>query len=391
MVGEVQFPAFRNVSLPFTEPQARNLSEPAAVDEPADSFKPRGDVPGESAERKAPAAPHGEAAAKKKPKSNKKSEPENNPPPPESAASPGNLIKIPLIHTNDLHGATRTLPAVEKVVERLKRVNPDAVLVDSGDAGNTANHGDPDRFGRIVEFFNKEGYTAVVPGNHEFQWGSGVAVKEYFKELKARVVSSNLLDKDTQKPISGTVPYFIADIKGVKVGFVGITTTKMHTPQHPEMGDDITALSESASLLKSVDEMRHEGAEVIVALVHKGITDIKDEGSHLTEDYTLSDEEVQLSMEELKHLAAQVPYIDVIVAGHDHKTANAAFDTGPYPHKTYIVEAGSHGRQVGEIDLYVDPVTRKVIDADMKVYPTRRYVVNAAEGSPAEAKGPDNA
>lgn len=281
------------------------------------------------------------------------------------------LIKIPIIHTNDLHGASRYLPYLNEAVHKLKSVNPDAVLVDSGDAGNTANHSDPARFERVVQYFNENGYLAVAPGNHEFQWGKDVAIKEYFNKLKAKVVSANLLDRDTGKPLAGTVPYIIEDIKGVKIGFVGITTRQMATPQHPDMGKDLIALPEIDTLRNEVNEMKKKGAQVIIGLIHKGINDIREEGEALMED----DEDMTLL--EIEELASKVPDIDVIAAGHDHKQVGLAFETGPYPHKTYIVEAGSHGNEVGEIDLYIDPGTKKVVDADMKIYKVERYVFTA--------------
>ncbi|MGV8125322.1 MAG: bifunctional metallophosphatase/5'-nucleotidase [Candidatus Xenobiia bacterium LiM19] len=293
----------------------------------------------------------------------------------EAPAKYDSLIKIPIIHTNDLHGASRYLPELDKAVQKLKSVNPDAVLIDSGDAGNTANHSDPARFEKVVDFFNDNGYTAVAPGNHEFQWGKDVAIKEYFNKLKAKVVSANLLDRDTDKPLAGTVPYLIEDIKGVKIGFVGITTTKMATPQHPDMGKDLIALSEIDTLRYEINEMKKKGAQVIIGLIHKGINDIREEGEALMED----DEDMTLL--EMQELALKVPDIDVIAAGHDHRQVGLAFDTGPYPHKTYIVEAGSHGNEVGEIDLYVDPGTRKVIDADMKIYNVEKFVYTAEKAA----------
>ncbi|MHC9541393.1 MAG: metallophosphoesterase [Vulcanimicrobiota bacterium] len=311
-----------------------------------------------------------EAFTAKKPKPAKPKKPsviEDSAPSIDNATPSANLIKIPIIHTNDLHGAQHSMEDLNNAVHQLKSANPDAVLVDSGDAGNTADHSDPDRFEKVVDFFNNNGYLAVAPGNHEFQWGKDVAIKEYFSRLKPKVLSSNLLDKDTNKPLPDTMPYIIEDIKGVKVGFVGITTTKMATPQHPDMGSDLVALSETETLLKEVKEMKQKGAQVVVGLVHKGINDIRIEGEKL------SDEEVKASLKELHDLAVMVPDIDVIAAGHDHKTADLSFQTGPMPHRTYIVEAGSHGNEVGEIDLFVDPKKMAVIKADMHVYPTRNF------------------
>jgi 5'-nucleotidase / UDP-sugar diphosphatase len=369
MIGETQFPAFGS-----NVPPLESVQVPVApVEVPAqplmDTFQAQDMVPLDLSG----AAGSSSKGERKKPKEGKKTEAGKDD---DAAAPTGDNIKISILHTNDLHGATHMLPALEKMVDKLKSADPDAVLVDSGDAGNTADHSDSSRFEKVVDFMNNSGYLAVVPGNHEFQWGKDVAVDEYFSKLKAKVVSANILDKKTGKPLPHTVPHFITDIKGVKVGFVGITTDKMATPQHPDMGKDVTALPEAETLVKEVQELRREGAEVVVALVHKGVNDIKDEGKKLTEE-----EEKQQSLAALQEIATKVPDVDVIAAGHDHKVASLAFQTGPYPHKTYIVEAGAHGDNVGKIDLFIDKDSRKVVTAKMKNYPTEKYVTTGENAS----------
>jgi 2',3'-cyclic-nucleotide 2'-phosphodiesterase (5'-nucleotidase family) len=379
MIGDTQFPTYNpNVSPPESlgTPQLMGQMEELSQPVTLDTFQAQAMAPQDLvAENKASASSKPKAPKHKKNESAKAKKEDQD-------SSSGDKIKVTILHTNDLHGASNRIPALEKMVQELKKANPDAVLVDSGDAGNTANHSDPSRFQKVVDFMNKSGYLAVVPGNHEFQWGKDVAVDEYFGKLDAKVVSANILDKKTGKPLPHTVPHFIADINGVKVGFVGITTDKMATPQHPDMGSDVTALPEAETLVKEVQVLRKEGAEVIVALAHLGVTEIKEEGKKLTEE-----EEHQQNLAAIQEMAAKVPDVDVIAAGHDHKITGVAFDTGPYPHKTYIVEAGSHGNNVGKIDLYINPETRKVSMAKMKNYPTEKYVIDGAK-SPDKASEP---
>jgi 2',3'-cyclic-nucleotide 2'-phosphodiesterase (5'-nucleotidase family) len=371
MMGDIRFPTGYSVSAPFQAPSSALPAlqgDLSSLQVPADAIVQPVDMASISHSEKSSSSTE---TGKKPAKPKKPSAKEDPKPPSDTDASAGSRIKIPIIHTNDLHGAVNHMADLENAIHRLKSVNPDAVLIDSGDAGNTANDSDPDRFEDVVKLFNDEGYLAVAPGNHEFQWSKDVAIKEYFSKLNAKVLSANLLDRDTGKPLAKTVPHVIEDIKGVNVGFVGITTTKMSTPQHPDMGKDVIALPETEALMEEVKKMKAEGAQVIVGLVHKGINDIRKEGEKLTA------EEEQLSLKELHDLAVKVPDIDVIAAGHDHKKATLEFETGPFPHKTYIVEAGSHGDEVGEIDLYVDRKTKKVVDADMKIYPVKNFQFTA--------------
>jgi 2',3'-cyclic-nucleotide 2'-phosphodiesterase (5'-nucleotidase family) len=265
-----------------------------------------------------------------------------------------NLINITILHTNDIHGTSEKLPALSATLSVLKKESPDAVLVDAGDIGYSAKPTE-EPFRDMVSYLNDNGYLCVVPGNHDFQFGSERAVNDLFKKLNADVLAANILDKETGKPLELTKPFVVKEINGVKVGFLGITTTKMATNEHPEIGEDLIAFGETETLQRDVRLAKQQGAEVLIAIVHKGFNDVK----------------------EIKGIAKRVPELDVIVTAHDHKVERTSIRTGEFPHRTYIVEAGSYGNFVGSVNLMVDPKTKNVMSATMKSWPTEKFVTTA--------------
>ncbi|MDQ7822410.1 MAG: metallophosphoesterase [Candidatus Eremiobacteraeota bacterium] len=268
-----------------------------------------------------------------------------------------NALKITILHTNDIHGMEEKLPALKALIEDLRQDNPSSILVDSGDIAYSAKPTEGDHFDSVKNYINEAGYFAIVPGNHDFQWGKDEAVKDFFTQVKTDVLCANVHDTETGKHLAGTKTRVMKELDGLKVAFIGVTTTKMATPDHPDTGDDLIVFPEYETLQSEVAQAKKEGADIVVALMHKGYTDIK----------------------EFKDLARRLPDIDLMVLGHDHELHKTSLRTGPMPHRTYIVEAGCYGNYVGGVNFYVDKDSKKIIKAQMKSYPTKNYTVTAQD------------
>jgi 2',3'-cyclic-nucleotide 2'-phosphodiesterase (5'-nucleotidase family) len=265
------------------------------------------------------------------------------------------LVKITILHTNDIHGQEDKLPAMTNTLSVLKKENPDSIIVDSGDIAYSAKAIEGDRYAPVVDYLNKNGYYAVVPGNHDFQDGKEGLMHQFISKLEPEVLCANVLEKETGHLLPGTRSRMIKEINGVKVAFIGVTTTKMATNDRPDTGSDLIVFGEAETLQREVAQAKAEGAQVFVAIMHKGFSDVK----------------------EVKGIARKVPEIDLMILGHDHALDRTSIRTGEYPHRTYIVEAGSYGNNVGSVNLYVDPESKQVVKAQMKSVPSAKYTVSS--------------
>jgi len=72
-----------------------------------------------------------------------------------------------------------------------------------------------------------------------------------------------------------------------------------------------------------------------------------------------------LGAEEDKKLAKEVDGIDVIVGGHSHTIMEHGEKVG----NTIVVQAGSLGRFVGDLELDVDPSSKKIVGHNAKLIP----------------------
>ncbi len=269
-------------------------------------------------------------------------------------------VHINIIHTNDEHDGTFVSMAQEAtVIHRLEKEHGEGntIIVNTGDLTFTQTHDQPgkDYFGPVAKALNAEGVDFITPGNHEFQHGGIALANDFLGDLDATVLLGNVKESSTGKPLEHTKPYAIKEINGVKVGFIGLTTPKQKTHDHPNVGYDVTVESPGDTAELLVKQAKSEGARIIVVLAHEGL------GKSAS-------------------LAKRIPGIDVVVAGHDHQiTREPQKVTNPDGRTSYIVEAGGvdeydgmirEKRHVGDLGLNFDLKTGRITGIDYKLIPT---------------------
>jgi 5'-nucleotidase len=145
-------------------------------------------------------------------------------------------------------------------------------------------------------------------------------------------------------------PSVLVDTAGVRVGFIGVLT--MATPRivMPRWFAGLGMRAISPAISEAATKLRAAGASAIVVLAHAGAECRSFDDVH---DVSSCDDG------EIFQVARELPpgLVDVIVAGHTH--AGIAHVVNGIS----IVEAYASGRAFSRIDLFVDPTTRRVLEA----------------------------
>lgn len=249
-----------------------------------------------------------------------------------------------ILHTNDLHGhvtswqgwqddlAGKNVGGMDRIAAEVSRIRSQAgadkvLLLDAGDTlGDTLAAAKTE--GRVlIEAMNSIGYDAMVVGNHEVDF-TAETLRRRVAEAKFPVLAANMLDQFSAELF--TKPYIIKNVNGIKVGILGLAypNTRYTTAKKNLKGVRFVDAQQAAA--RYVPLMRRDGAELVIALTHLGLS---------------SD----------KQLAEQVEGIDVIVGGHSHNRMREAMIVGP----TIIVQAGAHGSDLGRLDLNVESDGRR--------------------------------
>lgn len=249
-----------------------------------------------------------------------------------SASSAPSGKHITILHTNDMHArAVASSPEmgfakVKGIFNQYRSQNPDTLTLDAGDAVHGTPFATLVRGESVVKVMNEMGYDAMVPGNHEFNYGWNRLV-ELSQMLKFPMLSSNVKKSDGTDLFK---PYTIKEVDGVKIGIIGFSTPETSYKTSPKNVEGLTFADPAVEAKKIVDELKGK-ADVIVAV------------GHLGEDKSSIDTSLKLVKE--------VPGIDVFIDGHSHTVLEHGLNAD---NNTLIASAGEYTKYVGVVDLWVD-------------------------------------
>jgi 5'-nucleotidase len=241
--------------------------------------------------------------------------------------------KNKICHQSICPGGSGGSLRLQRIIKALKNQYPDALLLNAGDEFQGT------LFWRVHSWLptflvlNALGYQFFVPGNHEFD--SGVATFQAFADqIKAQVISANLSVKNAKLRPKNLAPHAIIEVKGRKIGLVGLTTSDQNIYGDlvgNQKNQPFELINEKKALTASIQKLSAQGVDIIVALTHIGL-----------------DQDIKL--------AAEVEGLDIIVGGHSHTLLGELPNSkGPYPtvvksptgQSVLVVTGGSHGRYLG--------------------------------------------
>ena len=263
-------------------------------------------------------------------------------------------IKLSVLHLNDFHGAVEPMidPSVSEkgkvggianvktVIEEEKSKNPEGTLtVNAGDIAEGSMVAYITKGQVVTDTMKELKMDATTLGNHDFAWGQedlGTMVEG----LDTPVVAANITKTKDGEVMDGVKPFIMKDVKGVKVGILGLDTPDIEHFVEKSKLKGLRFNGAVETVKKHLPEMKKQGADVVMVLSHLGAT-------------------------EDEKLAKEMDGIDVIVGGHSH----TVLDHGKKVGDTIIVQAGSLGRYVGKLDLEIDPASRKISDYNAQLIP----------------------
>lgn len=251
-------------------------------------------------------------------------------------------FRLTILHTNDVHAAYGGFTAqgilcysplcpggqggivrLERAVRLARAQDPDALLLDAGDQSLGSLFYTKYKESVPAVFLPRLGYTAMTPGNHEFDEGCDL-LRSLSRAMATPIVAANLeLGPEVSAKTGGAEkqpghsPWIVVEKKGRRIGIVGLVTPSTRALGAPCAESRFTDPKDA--LRNAVSELSARGVDIIIALTHLGLTEDRD-------------------------LARSVDGVDVIVGGHSHSLLSNTDPkaVGPYP----IVEKSPSGQPV---------------------------------------------
>ncbi|PRD15938.1 bifunctional 2',3'-cyclic-nucleotide 2'-phosphodiesterase/3'-nucleotidase [Pantoea coffeiphila] len=212
----------------------------------------------------------------------------------------------------DKYGLVRTASLIAAARQQVTN----SVLVDNGDviqgsplgdymAAKGLNKGETHP---VYKAMNTLNYSVGNLGNHEFNYGLDYLQKA-IAGARFPYINANIIDVASGKPLF--TPFLIEPVKvrdragkehTLKVGYIGFVPPQIMVWDKKNLSGKVTVDDITATAKKWVPEMRAQGADIVVAIPHSG----------------LSSEPYHALAENSVYYLSQVPGIDAIMFGHAH-------------------------------------------------------------------------
>ena len=232
------------------------------------------------------------------------------------------VVRVYIYHTNDIHGrmfddssnGSGSFARVAYYLKKQKSNFKNVIIIDAGDYFQGTPEGIFSKGQALIDIFNACHYDVLVPGNHDIDLGEDVLF-DNLKKFKGSVLCCNFNDTLWRSVIK---PYKVLDVDGVKIGFIGYS--------------NVFELDQN-SIRKAIYEVQEQGANYVVLITHVGI-DID------------------------RKIASLFPDIDLIIGAHSHTKLEYPFIDPKSG--TRIVQTGAYLRNLGEIELVFNKLTKKL-------------------------------
>ncbi|MBQ7567244.1 bifunctional metallophosphatase/5'-nucleotidase [bacterium] len=257
--------------------------------------------------------------------------------------SQSDVRSLRILHINDIHGAVEAdadnnggLAKAATVIKNERAEMPNATLtLNAGDIAEGSMVAYLTQGGVVSEALSNIGFDAIEPGNHDFAWGQD-ALQKMLTDSNAPVLNANIINSADGSTLGQ--PYMIKDINGVKVGMIGVDVQNMHRYIASEKLEGLEFHEPAEAVAEYLPKLKEAGCDLLMVVSHIGFEDDK-------------------------KLAQQFPELDIIVGGHSH----TVLEQGHYEGNTLIVQSGTKGQYVGELDLDFDLNSRKIVKAEPRL------------------------
>lgn len=239
-----------------------------------------------------------------------------------------------------------------------------------------------------VETLNRIGLEFSAVGNHEFDKGSAelqrlqnggckvtagltdpnsckgatVGTPVPFEGAKFKWLSANVIATATGKPLLPA--YGIKTLNGVKVAFIGMTLKATPTIVTPTGVAGLEFRDEAQTVNALIPELRAQGIESIVVLVHEG-------GFQTGTLGDINGCAGNLAGSAIAGLVSKFDNaVDLVISGHTHAAYNCSLPNAT-GRSIPVSSSSAFGRVLTDVDVTIDPTTRDITKAVV----TNRLVV----------------
>lgn len=242
--------------------------------------------------------------------------------------------QLVILHTNDSHGRIKEdgtsmgMSAVKYLADRYENAGASVLILDAGDTLHglpivTASRGES-----AVNVMNAVGYSAMAPGNHDFNYGYE-HILELEEEMNFPVLAANVTYEADGSLVFGD--HIVITCGEYTIGVFGMATPETVTKTNPNnvVGLDFNEDNLAGIAQAQCDELKELGCDIIICLAHLG-------------------DDVSSTPYRSTDVLEQVIDIDLWIDGHSHSVLN---DDGEahLVNGTLVASTGEYTKNIGVV------------------------------------------
>lgn len=289
-------------------------------------------------------------------------------------------VKITLLQTADIHGQLDPhlelfwendsiifkerggLAHIQTLFKEEKAKNPNTFIVDGGDLIQGSGYAALSQGSIFPDIIKNMDFDLIIPGNWEVVYGKDVMM-EVMTAFETPIIAQNMFHEDGQKELFP--PFWIQEIAGVKLGFIGINDPDVPIRQNPIFSEGINFTGIDDGVKELIQKVKHEEkVDALFLVTHIGIF-----------------KQVELANNPI------VADVDYILGNDTHERIRKPIE-GKY---AKVTEPGAFGSFVGKLDLYF--VNGKIVkeeyelmDVDPERYKADPLIADLVEKAKAPYK-----
>ncbi len=291
-------------------------------------------------------------------------------------------VKIEILYTSDIHGHIDPQPAtflnpqfppplgggasmatyINKVRAEAEAKGHGFILVDSGDIFQGTPVGMHFEGAAVIDWMSDMGYTAAALGNHDFDLGWD-KTKKLVDLARFPILCANLYDSETNQPVDWVKDVVMVETAGITVGIIGMVTEETARISFAKNIEGLNFRPVNEILPFKIDEVRAQGAELVLFPVHAGLPYKPNLQSYYRDMIEKEKAGERPEEYEAMELAHYIPGIDIIFAGHSHQGYDVPWED-PVTH-TLVVEPYANGSSIGHITVTYDRKAKMMIDYEV--------------------------
>src|SRR5690554_3177314 len=162
------------------------------------------------------------------------------------------------------------LSVIKTIFEKERAKNPGrTIVVDGGDLIQGSGYAAASEGKIFSDIVREMNYDLVMPGNWEVVYGKEIML-EVMKRYNTAIIAQNMRHEADGKNLFP--PYWIREIDGIKVGFIGINDPDIPFRQAPSYSRGILFNGVDSKVEETIERVKFgEKADIIILLTHIGL------------------------------------------------------------------------------------------------------------------------